>query len=399
MVPCGPMEAPAPAPLAPARPSLSWDIFCTVVDNYGDIGVCWRLARQLAAEHGFAVRLWVDDLASFARLCPELQVERDCQTVAGVTVQRWAGDFAQVEAAQVVVEAFACELPENYLAAMARAPRPPVWINLEYLTAEDWASHCHGLASPHPRLPLLKYFFFPGFDARTGGLLRERALIGQRQDFQADPLARKALWQRLGATPTAAERVVSLFCYGHLPVASLLDAWAQAPSPTLCFMPLGPALPEVAAWSGGRLTRAGDRLQVGSLRLVLMDFLPQADYDRLLWACDLNFVRGEDSFVRAQWAARPLVWQIYPQEENAHEPKLEAFLEAYSEGLETASAQALRTFWRAWNGLDPVRPGACWPAFERQLPTLLAHGRQWSDLQENRPDLAESLARFCRNKL
>ena len=68
MVPCGPMEAPAPAPLAPARPSLSWDIFCTVVDNYGDIGVCWRLARQLAAEHGFAVRLWVDDLASFARL-------------------------------------------------------------------------------------------------------------------------------------------------------------------------------------------------------------------------------------------------------------------------------------------------------------------------------------------
>ncbi|WP_187492385.1 elongation factor P maturation arginine rhamnosyltransferase EarP, partial [Pantoea agglomerans] len=24
---------------------VTWDIFCTVVDNYGDIGVTWRLAR------------------------------------------------------------------------------------------------------------------------------------------------------------------------------------------------------------------------------------------------------------------------------------------------------------------------------------------------------------------
>ncbi|HET7775463.1 MAG TPA: elongation factor P maturation arginine rhamnosyltransferase EarP [Azospira sp.] len=393
------METPArPLPQSAETP-LTWDIFCTVVDNYGDIGVCWRLARQLAAEHGFSLRLWVDDLDSFTRLCPELDRQAEMQVIAGVTVRRWPKDFPEVEAAQVVVEAFACELPESYLAAMARASRPPVWINLEYLTAEDWAAHCHGVASPHPRLPLLKYFFFPGFDGKTGGLLRERALIGQRQDFQADPLARQALWQRLGANPTATERVISLFCYGHLPVASLLDVWARAPAPTLCFIPLGPALPEVTAWSGGRLTKAGDWLQQGALRLVLMDFLPQADYDRLLWACDLNFVRGEDSFVRAQWAARPLVWQIYPQEENAHEPKLEAFIAAYSQGLEADAAAALRTFWRAWNGLGEQAAGSCWAEFSRHLPALQAHSRQWSDLQASRLDLAESLARFCRNKL
>ena len=43
--------------------SRSWDVFCRVVDNYGDAAVCWRLARQLADEHGARVRLWIDLLA------------------------------------------------------------------------------------------------------------------------------------------------------------------------------------------------------------------------------------------------------------------------------------------------------------------------------------------------
>ena len=32
-----------------ARQPLLWDIFCQVIDNHGDVGVCWRLARELAA--------------------------------------------------------------------------------------------------------------------------------------------------------------------------------------------------------------------------------------------------------------------------------------------------------------------------------------------------------------
>ena len=27
---------------------MHWDMFCRVIDNYGDIGVCWRLAADLA---------------------------------------------------------------------------------------------------------------------------------------------------------------------------------------------------------------------------------------------------------------------------------------------------------------------------------------------------------------
>ena len=89
------------------------DIFCTVVDNYGDIGSCWRLAQQLAREHDADVRLWVDQLASFARLCPAVSIDADRQRVGSVEIRRRASDFPHVEAADVVIEAFACELPEG----------------------------------------------------------------------------------------------------------------------------------------------------------------------------------------------------------------------------------------------------------------------------------------------
>src|SRR3990167_4247188 len=120
-------------------PSMrSWDIFCTVIDNYGDIGVCWRLARQLAAEHGLAVRLWVEDLNSLQPLSPEVDPLREAQSCRGVEVRRWPADFPATYPADVVIETFACELPERYQAAMAQREQKPVWINLEYLSAASW---------------------------------------------------------------------------------------------------------------------------------------------------------------------------------------------------------------------------------------------------------------------
>ena len=100
------------------------DIFCVVVDNFGDIGVCWRLARQLAAEHGCLVRLWVDELVAFSRLCPEIALNQPVQVCSGVEIRPWQPDFPDVEPADVVIEAFACDLPAGYVAAMARRQVP-----------------------------------------------------------------------------------------------------------------------------------------------------------------------------------------------------------------------------------------------------------------------------------
>ena len=93
-------------------------IFCKVVDNYGDIGICWRLARQLRHEHEVAVTLWVDDLASFRRICPEVDVGAAAQVVQGVAVRHWVdqdGAFAAADIPDIVIEFFGCELPPAYV--------------------------------------------------------------------------------------------------------------------------------------------------------------------------------------------------------------------------------------------------------------------------------------------
>ncbi|MDQ2964067.1 MAG: elongation factor P maturation arginine rhamnosyltransferase EarP [Pseudomonadota bacterium] len=379
-------------PVPPSR----WDVFCTVVDNYGDVGVAWRLARQLAGEQAIAVRLFVDDMHALARLAPEIDAASGGQRAQGVDVRRWGGaqaDFA-ADPGDVVVEAFGCGLPPAYLGAMAARGRPPVWINLEYLSAESWIEGCHGLASRHATLPLTRYFFFPGFTAKSGGLLRERDLLLRRDRFRADPRAREALWGALGiAAPASEALIVSLFCYPNAPLRSLLDAWVEGDRPLLCIVPEGTASAVLEQWTSSAGLHAGKRFGRSALTLAAVPFVAQENYDQLLWACDVNFVRGEDSFVRAQWAARPLVWHVYPQAENAHRLKLDAFLARYSATLAPDPAAALRSLSTAWNGEGDA--GAAWPKFVAALPELRIHATSWAPALAAQPELAEGLVKFC----
>ena len=373
-----------------------WDVFCHVVDNYGDIGVCWRLARQLASEHQLQVRLWVDDLASFAKLAPALDPTCVSQILCGVEIRHWTVPFPDVEPAELVIEAFACDLPQNYLAAMAAKSEKPLWINLEYLSAETWIEDRHGLPSPHPRLPLTKYFFFPGFTQRSGGLLREAGLFTTRNAFQNSTQAKITWWQALGITPRADALTVSLFAYPNAPFGPLLEAWSAGPTPIVCVVPEAPFSAHLAAAFSCDSLSAGKRVQRGNLTLIGLPFLPQPEYDRLLWACDLNFVRGEDSFVRAQWAGKPLIWQIYPQQDAVHREKLETFLATYCRAA--PETQTLPGFWRAWNGFDG-NPADAWPALVATLSALNRHAQRWATQLAQQPELAAKLVNFSKKSL
>lgn len=381
-----------------STPPLGWDIFCNVVDNYGDIGVCWRLARQLAHEHGATVRLWVDDLSSFARLCPAVQVGAAGQQVRGITIRQWTTPLPDSVPHDIVVEAFGCRLPDNFRAAMAARQPAPVWINLEYLSAESWIEGCHGLPSPAPQLPLTKYFYFPGFVANSGGLLRERGLLAAREQFQNSPAERAALLAGNGL-PDDGALLVALFCYANAALPGLLQAWADGDAALRCLVPAGVASAELAAFFASDDLSVGRCLRHGNLEVRILPFVEQDDYDRLLWAADLCFVRGEDSFVRGQWAARPLVWHIYPQEEGAHLLKLTAFLDRYLAGLPDADAANLRAFWLAWNHGDGPACQAGWPGLRRQLPAWRPHALAWAGQLAVMPDLATNLSNFCARRL
>jgi len=134
----------------------------------------------------------------------------------------------------------------------------------------------------------------------------------------------------------------------------------------------------------------------GPLSVHVLPMLSQDDYDRLLWLCDCNFVRGEDSFVRAQWAERPLVWQAYVQEEDAHHVKVGAFLQRYRQTLPKTVADDLQAFWQGWNQED-LTPQS-WSNLWRHRTTLLEHAHTWSQKRQETGDLASHLIEFCGEK-
>lgn len=373
----------------------SWDIFCSVVDNYGDIGVTWRLARQLAGEHRQQVRLWVDDLSAFVRICPAADGVAESQLQSGVEVRLWAKPWRESVVADVVIEAFACEMPSAYIEAMARRQTPPLWLNLEYLSAESWVESCHGLPSMQVN-GLQKYFYFPGFTPATGGLLREADLIARRDAFQADPEASLRFLESLGVYPHAHERCFSLFSYENSSLPGWLNELADGRSATLLLVPEGRVLADVERWAGTALA-VGEQYQRAALRVQVLPFVRQEDYDSLLWSCDFNAVRGEDSFVRAQWAGRPFVWHIYQQDEDVHLEKLEAFLALFGDGMDEKLQADIGEFWLAWNARGDARE--TWRALECRLPEWAGWIGNWQRRLSEQTDLAAGLVRFYTNWL
>ncbi len=413
---CAALRKPLAETSGVSEQPLHCALFCAIVDNFGDIGVCWRLARQLTHEHGVRVTLWVDDIVAAERFMASQGHAKLPAFCEGVDVRHWPshpGDFAEVLRSDLLIEAFACHLPRPLLDAMGRAERLPVWVNLEYLSAEPWVAEHHLLASllhlpgaAAARPPARKTFFFPGFTPATGGLLRESGLLQRHDHWQRNvPESRRQLlrrWHpRVAETLAPDALLISLFSYETAAMASWLQALADDSVPTLLLVSQGRSLAGVAAFLEQPL-EVGEVVCRGALQVLVIPFMAQDDYDELLSLCDFNCVRGEDSFVRAQWAARPLLWHIYPQQEQAHLQKLEAFLQLQQaqtgpcDALQAASALALGQFMRFWNQGEDC--GELWHHLRPQLSGLRERAGKWQQHLAEMPDLATSLLRFCRSQ-
>lgn len=369
---------------------MLWDIFCRVIDNFGDIGVCWRLANDLSSR-GHAVRLWTDDATALHWMAPGA-VEGQFN---GVEVLPWnsAQRAHDQPLADVWVEAFGCDIPEAYVrnqrtTASAAGKSDPVWINLEYLSAESYVERSHRLPSPvmaGAGRGLTKHFFYPGFTPSTGGLLREPELQARQAQFTPQ---RQAAWLRQRGVNAGAGPFVSLFCYEPAALEPLIHEWAASNQPTQLLVTAGRAQAAVR-----RIV--GDAKVMGGLQIHDLPHMPQTEFDHLLWCCDFNCVRGEDSLVRAIWAGKPFVWQIYPQDDGAHSPKLAAFLD-----MADIEAQ-LRDFNLRWNGVPgsgvpSTIPG---PLFHRQaLPLWQANVAKLRHKLLQQDDLTTQLVRFAEKK-
>ena len=356
----------------------SCDLFCRVIDNFGDAGVCWRLARRLLALGVGRIRFITDHPEVLALLAPD--AAKHAELVVWDEFEKRAA-LPDFEPADLVIETFGCRLPEAYDEALAKkraaAPaarrRPPFYFNLDYLSAEDWVEESHDVVGLHPRLDLPKLWFFPGFTARTGGLVIEddyeekrRAGIARRGEF-------------LASLGLEAERFTTfVFCYPTYALEVLAKGLTLTDRPRNVLLAPG-AAGDVLEARFRALDPEGRRV-----RAVRTPFLPQTEFDQLLWSSDAVVIRGEDSFVRAQLAGTPLLWSTYPTEDHAHRVKLDAWLGRFTKRFaDPALAERYRRTADDWleGTLSPEALSAfledvpLWrPAFEAWRLELLQNG-------------------------
>lgn len=369
-----------------------WDIFCRVIDNYGDIAVSWRLARILTEDHQQRVRLWVDDLNALPPLVPEINPMQAQQTQHGIRIHHWTQTPSNVQPAQYVIEAFGCTLPADYQQRMPE--HTAAWFNLEYLSAERWIEDYHGLFSPQAN-GLQKQFVFPSTRPSSGGLLRETALFEAREHFLR---SNHQAWAEQWRVPLPQGLSMLLFGYKNEAVRDLIEALAQTHKIAVTvYVPQGRLLNSVRQQFHHPELGTGDRIECGSVTLHVLPFLPQAQFDRLLWLCDILFVRGEDSLVRALWAGKPFIWQIYPTEDGAHWEKLDALLETCRSDLAPAAFDAWRSLTNDWNRQQLSQSGV--QTFLKHLPALNAHSEKTRQTLAQQTELAAWLVKTAHERL
>lgn len=370
------------------HPPLQWDVFCRVIDNFGDVGVCWRLCRSLASR-GQAVRLWVDQPEALQWMAPGAQEGR----WPGIQVMTWEAQwpqdaYGQLSRSDVWVEAFGCEPPDAFVQqqrTLWSSGEQPVWINLEYLSAEPYVERMHRLPSPlmsGPAQGWTRWFYYPGFTPGTGGLLRDTNWLERLQAREAPGW--RGTWRATHIPLQPCNDVwVSLFCYEPMGLPWLLNHLQTHPTKTMLITP-GRAQSAVQS-----VLRTQAPVPAMPPRWHLQPWVTQDGFDDMLTACDLNFVRGEDSLVRAIWAGQPFVWQIYPQTDDAHHAKLESFLDWLD------APPDLRAMYHFWNGMNPTPPvQAPWS----RLPVWQEVVRAARDRLLSQADLTTQLFEFVAEK-
>ncbi|ORF05593.1 hypothetical protein BGI03_08690 [Snodgrassella alvi] len=372
-------------------------VFVRVIDNYGDAGVGWRLSCLLAEYLHMHVRLWIDDTDALNKLVPAPEKQ------ARITIEAWQGDAMmqqQLSAAAdpvLVIETFGCELPPQVLERIRQCR--PLWLNWEYLTAEDWAVGLHAMSSLQPN-GLEKYFWFMGIDEGSGGLLREPDYLAEREKFRQQPQLQQAFRQEYGLPLQHTGQLWLVFAYTSGQWAQWMAMWQQADTPVTLWLAGGQVIESLRAAkliAPEELQQEGDICELGNVTLVRIPFVPQAAFDRLLWLADAAIVRGEDSFVRALWAGLPFFWHIYRQDDDVHLQKLHSFWFKAMQGWPAELRQAFTVLSDDLNGAGAVsslKREQAWQYLCAHWQSWVKSAAAWSEMLHGQDNALEKLARF-----
>jgi uncharacterized repeat protein (TIGR03837 family) len=327
----------------------SIDIFCHVVDNFGDIGVVYRFSKEFAIRHpSCRVRVFCDDMIPLSLMVPGVDKDAATQEINGITYidsDRLTTNTltGQLGPSDVVVEAFGCEIPHLYQNTLLS--QAAVWVNLEHLSAEPWVDGYHLRPSLVTGSRVKKFFYMPGFTENTGGVIIDSAAELTRPGLTKNRLAYlNGVLEgfRLRCNDVGNSLFGAIFTYVR-GFDTLLAGLQRQKKDAYLFV-LGDksrlGMIETLKRSKGAI-KDENHYAIDHVHVLLMPFVPQDQFDSLLCVSDFNLVRGEDSLVRAILAQKPFIWSAYLQNEKYHRTKIKAFLDVYKTYFDDASAYAL----------------------------------------------------------
>jgi uncharacterized repeat protein (TIGR03837 family) len=313
------------------------DIFCEIIDNYGDIGVVYRTAKELQKIFPESkIRVFLNRLDEFKKINSQV-IDLPSQNIDGIeyiTFDYLRDNANELLTAQVIIEAFGCQIPEEYMEIAY--DNSELLINLEYLSAEDWIEDFHLQSSPLGKGKLKKVFFMPGFTEKSGGVIADSNYLERIQRV----LENKELYEKkyLSDIEDRENKIVgTLFSY-EKNFTPLLEDLKKLDKDVVIL-----AMGEKTQDSLRKILKNfsiedfRNSLKYGKIEIRFLNFLNQEEYEELINIVDFNFVRGEDSFIRAVLTGKPYMWHIYCQEEYAHMDKIEGFLDKYRRVIENFS--------------------------------------------------------------
>lgn len=283
----------------------SIDIFCQVIDNYGDVGVAYRLAREFK-------RVYPNKKLRFViNQIEELNLIRKSEDIEIILYK----DISKIEnSADLIIESFGCEIPKEYMDKALKKSK--LIINLEYFSAEKWVDDFH-LQESFLGGNLKKYFFIPGLSEKSGGILLDNEFLERKKKVEAN----KEYYLEKFEIKEKYDLIGSVFSY-EKNFDSLIEELKKLNKKVILLI-----LSEKTQKNFIKYFDNGNNYD--KIKFVKLPFFTYDKYEELLALCDFNLVRGEDSFVRALLLGKPFLWHIYPQGENTHIKKLESFLEKY----------------------------------------------------------------------
>lgn len=393
------------------------DIFCQVIDNFGDVGVVYRLANQLKGR--YKIRVFIDCLRELVLLNPRVNMEKDIQLVEGIefiTYDYLKKKWESINPHEIIIEAFGCEIHQGYYTKAKENSR--LLINLEYLSSEEWTLGFHGVESLIGAKTLKKFFYIPGLLSGSGGVLFDREKLERMKNIS--PQERERLLdyylKNFPRELREGKKIGTVFSY-EKNFEKLLETLSCQEGETILLLmgektqnSVREILKKIREERfEGELEERNNIIRYKNIFIECYPFIPQEEYDELILLTDFNFVRGEDSFVRAVLSGVPFLWHIYFQEEGVHMEKLRGFLLALEEYIQKNSQgeyieifkkyEKLMCEYNERSGNNLESTSEDYGSFFQNIEEIGKMLRQYSDYIVKNHDLIAKLNRFIDEKM